>query len=317
MAVGKVKWFNDSKGFGFIEGHDGADVFVHFRPSRKKDTKRFRKARKSNSMFMKEERTAGAERDCPRLNSAIENQKAWGGQRLVILAGALLWFGIGFSAKAGEPIPDTFEMSSFENTCQHPPLTLPKGWVISGPARLRPFDRWEFDADIVSMLFKVFTLGVRRNFINEESYALALGLGFEAYDPNTIDASNPDVRVWRVNPEITAGWEMLPGLAVVAGLRPSLSSYRFDETTTLKSGMTPGSVTGFDLIWSYNPYKRQGKVTNALAVGWTYDFTYRHFGFGWSHHWPGFHVGIQIYPYADRLRFIPAARGMLTLDLEI
>ncbi|MEK7690573.1 MAG: cold-shock protein [Bdellovibrionota bacterium] len=30
MAVGKVKWFNDSKGFGFIEGHDGADVFVHF-----------------------------------------------------------------------------------------------------------------------------------------------------------------------------------------------------------------------------------------------------------------------------------------------
>jgi CspA family cold shock protein len=24
-----VKWFNDSKGFGFIEQEDGADVFVH------------------------------------------------------------------------------------------------------------------------------------------------------------------------------------------------------------------------------------------------------------------------------------------------
>ena len=29
MAEGTVKWFNDSKGFGFIEQEDGPDVFVH------------------------------------------------------------------------------------------------------------------------------------------------------------------------------------------------------------------------------------------------------------------------------------------------
>ena len=28
--LGKVKWFNDKKGFGFITGDDGTDVFVHF-----------------------------------------------------------------------------------------------------------------------------------------------------------------------------------------------------------------------------------------------------------------------------------------------
>lgn len=30
MAIGKVKWFNDAKGFGFIEATDGKEVFVHY-----------------------------------------------------------------------------------------------------------------------------------------------------------------------------------------------------------------------------------------------------------------------------------------------
>ena len=28
--TGRVKWFNDAKGFGFIERDNGADVFVHY-----------------------------------------------------------------------------------------------------------------------------------------------------------------------------------------------------------------------------------------------------------------------------------------------
>ena len=29
MNQGKVKWYNEIKGFGFIESQDGTDVFVH------------------------------------------------------------------------------------------------------------------------------------------------------------------------------------------------------------------------------------------------------------------------------------------------
>ncbi|MCC6444676.1 MAG: cold-shock protein [Armatimonadetes bacterium] len=30
MATGRVKWFNDAKGYGFIETIEGKDVFVHY-----------------------------------------------------------------------------------------------------------------------------------------------------------------------------------------------------------------------------------------------------------------------------------------------
>lgn len=30
MSNGKVKWFNESKGFGFITSEDGSDLFVHY-----------------------------------------------------------------------------------------------------------------------------------------------------------------------------------------------------------------------------------------------------------------------------------------------
>ena len=43
MSEGKVKWFNEHKGYGFIETDEGGDLFVHYESIRPVDSGRCKK----------------------------------------------------------------------------------------------------------------------------------------------------------------------------------------------------------------------------------------------------------------------------------
>lgn len=77
QVTGKVKWFNDAKGFGFIEQVDGPDVFVHHTAIQAEG---FRTLKEGQSVTMQvtqgQKRTTSGKR-CPRIiYPADKNSKA-------------------------------------------------------------------------------------------------------------------------------------------------------------------------------------------------------------------------------------------------
>jgi CspA family cold shock protein len=63
--TGTVKWFNNSKGFGFIERQDGEDVFVHFNQIRSEGYKTLSDGQKVEFTVVKSDKGFQAEDVAP------------------------------------------------------------------------------------------------------------------------------------------------------------------------------------------------------------------------------------------------------------
>jgi len=65
MANGVVKWFNAEKGYGFITGEDGKDVFVHYSQIQKDGFKTLAEGEKVSFRVANGARGPQAEEVCP------------------------------------------------------------------------------------------------------------------------------------------------------------------------------------------------------------------------------------------------------------
>jgi hypothetical protein len=138
-------------------------------------------------------------------------------------------------------------------------------------------------------------------FVEYPTFVASAFVDYESYNPRNIDDTNPDLRMNRWQPGLVTGYEISPDIAFFLGGNFNFGKDMFPVVTT--SGYLRGAQANMEWSWLYNPASsRLGN--NAIALGIKYDFTYSLFGFGLTHHWKNFQLGVH-YTLADRDRFLP------------
>jgi len=189
------------------------------------------------------------------------------------------------------------------------PFTLPAGTLVYGTnVALGVTDFFQVGTDLVRDFYQIFNVRGKVSLVDYPSFAAGLTLGYETYNYQDINSSNPDLRVNSWLPGAVTAFELLPRLALFVGGNLNFTSATLKSDGIVTSGYVRGVSLGSDISWAYNPAKKR-KIGNVLSAGASFDVTYKIVGFGFSHHWPGFHVGIHYYPNADRYKVQPIIAG--------
>lgn len=195
------------------------------------------------------------------------------------------------------------------------PFTVPAGRLVYGSVvGIGVTDFFQIQTDLIRDFYRIFNLTGKLSLIDYYGFALGVFAEASTYNLSNFSSANPDVRVFSLMPGLITAFALDDSLALFVGGNWNYTAPRTLSTGTVTSGFVRGIGLESDLSWAYNP-KSGRRVGNVISTGLSYDITYRIFGVGLSHHWPGFHVGIHYYPNATRNQFLPIIAGGGSVDL--
>jgi hypothetical protein len=193
------------------------------------------------------------------------------------------------------------------------PFTLPAGRLQLGTQiALGVTDFLQVGTDLLRDIYQVYNANAKLGVLDFPEFALGLNLGWETYNLNDFDARNPNLQITSWQPGAVAGFETIPHVALFFGGNLNLTSTNLVTNGIETSGYVRGAQIESDISWAYNPKKKS--LGNVLSGGVSYDLTYKIAGFGVSHHWRGWHVGIHYYPNASRYKVMPILAGGTSID---
>lgn len=175
-------------------------------------------------------------------------------------------------------------------------------------------DFLQIGTGVVRDLFKNYNANARLSLIDFPEFALALTYGFKHYNLKDVSSLNPNVTFTTHQPGAVTAYGLGSDLALFVGGNLNFTNIQINsDSVPMCSGFVRGAVGGTDLAWNYSGTKR--KFGNVVAVGTTYDFSYKTYGVGISHHWPGFKIGVHYYPNAKENKLLPLISGGAVVDL--
>lgn len=194
------------------------------------------------------------------------------------------------------------------------PYTLPAGRLVLGTEMaFGVTDFLQVSTNLLRDFYKIVNVGGRLSVIDFPTFALAFTYSFEHYNLHDVHSSNPNTTITSHQPGVVTSFGLLDDLALFVGGNLNMTNYVVNTSGLQTSGYVRGATIGSDLSWAYSHTKR--KFGNVLSPGWTYDVTYKLYGIGLSHHWPGFRLGVHYYPNAKENKMLPLISGGAVVDI--
>lgn len=184
------------------------------------------------------------------------------------------------------------------------PFNLPQGGVVFGTTiAYGVLDFLQVSTNVARMIQQQWNFQAKVPLVEYPTFVASAFVDYQTSNPHHYDDTNPDTWIKRWQPGLVTGYEITPDVAFFLGGNFDFGKEAPPIVTT--SGYLKGAQVNAEWSWLYNPStSRLGN--NALALGIKYDFTYSLFGFGFTHHWRNFELGVH-YTFADRSRFLPIA----------